>query len=117
MKNHNPVYDRLREIQGKRLTETMTMRGRSKTEIRKILKDKYKYSVSRQTFDKYEKGINSMSREFVEYVSDLLEIDPMYLLGFDVRLSEDYEAYCREYIDHVEGGSFARIKIGGKWYG
>ena len=95
-RNNNDFETKYKAIASKRLNEIMNAKGMSRTTIRKILEGEYDYPVLRQTFDKYQKSINSMPREFTDKVSEILGVDPGYLAGNDNFVCGSYG----EYLDH-----------------
>lgn len=94
MKRNNDNFDRIKALSAKRLNEVMQLKGMDRTAIRRILSEKYNYPIERQTYDKYQKGINSMPPVFMKYVSEILEIYEGYLLGDDNFENFDYGVYC-----------------------
>lgn len=99
MKRNNNLLEEQKKILGNRLTEIMNLKDKSRTELRNILENEYKYPVSRQTFDKYQKGINWMPEDFIKNVSEILGIEDGYLKGNDGCSAESYQHYCD--ISHI----------------
>lgn len=93
MKKNNTDLDQYKKIQGQRLTEVMKLRHKTRTEVRKILKENYAFPIERQSFYKYENGINWMPEDFINCVSEILDVDSGYLSGKD-----NYS--CEEYFDY-----------------
>ncbi len=100
MKRNNTYTDGLRKkTLGARLTEVMALKGMDRSKIREILKsEKYKYPLDRQTFYKYQNGVNWMPADFTKHVSEILDINEGYLLGDDNLICENYDEY-REWKD------------------
>lgn len=100
MKNKNSKIEKMKIIAAQRLSEVMSMKGmNSPAEIIKALEEDYSYPVQRQTFYKYQKGINSMPHDFIKKVSDILGIDSGYLDGKDSFTSCSYQEYENDILE------------------
>lgn len=109
MKRNNTESDYKKELLGKRLSEVMFLKGMDRTQIRKTLDSEYGYPINRQTYDKYQKGLNWMPAQFVENVSSILDIDSGYLLGDD-------NCFCNSYSEYVVRQELSAMGTGKERY-
>lgn len=92
-RNNTYADDERKKTLGKRLSEVMELKGKERSEVRQVLGSEYSYPIDRQTYYKYEKGVNWMAPDFVDKVSALLEINKGYLLGDDNLTCDSYPEY------------------------
>lgn len=81
MRANNNISQEIKFKLCQRLNDAMENKGISRTEMRQILRDRYDYHISRQTFQKYQDGINWMPRDFMEHISEITNIN--ILEGFE----------------------------------
>lgn len=106
MKTNNTRLKEHKRVLGERLTEVMSLKPIDRTQLRKLLENDYSYPISRQNFAKYQDGDNWMPEDFIEKVSEILDIDKGYLLGNDNCFTKTYAEYI-DYMQLMEDSTFS----------